>query len=647
MPNPQHLSFLKEALLNQDADQWNEWRLDHPEERIDLSYADLHDAYLSGIDLRKANLTGANLSGADLNDSDLDGASLENADLQGAKLDFDIRSLNVLAWNKWREANPDVHPDLSMQDFPKAVLAGVNFSGCSLSGTNMHAANLRAANLSFADLIGADLTRADLAQANLTDAYLCGADLEETNLSGADLQRARMDTQENFVQDRGRGDNARTELLRKRLEYEHSRGGNRWYIERETNFNKANLSGANLDGANLRQADLSNADLHDAKLSANLREAYLSNANLRNADLSQANLEDADLSRAVLHGAKLCEAFLGGATLTNADLSGADLRDAYLRGTDLIQANFEGADLRRVDFSPDVAWTKLNDANLTKADLREANLGNTDLTNAILSKANLRGACLNEAQLIRTDLRGANLCGVTVYGVSVWDVQTDKNTKQHGLIITPEHRPKVTVDDLEVAQFIYLLMENRKIRNILDTITSKAVLILGRFTKKRKPVLEAVYSALRDTHGLVPILFDFEPSPKRDITETVQLLANLCRFVIADLTDAKSIPQELSHIIPYMPSVPVQPIILAAQTEYAMFEHWRKFNSVLPEFPYRDKRHLLDNLEACVIKPVEKWEQKVKKAVTRERLLQEKIKRLEAENAKLRVLQNAGLDTPG
>ena len=78
-----------------------------------------------------------------------------------------------------------------------------------------------------------------------------------------------------------------------------------------------------------------------------------------------------------------------------------------------------------------------------------------------------------------------------------------------------------------------------------------------------------------------------------------------------------------------------------------MFEHWRKFNSVLPEFLYRDKRHLLDNLQACVIKPVERWEAEVKKAVAKERLLQEKIEKLEAENAKLRGLQSTTPDTSG
>jgi hypothetical protein len=143
------------------------------------------------------------------------------------------------------------------------------------------------------------------------------------------------------------------------------------------------------------------------------------------------------------------------------------------------------------------------------------------------------------------------------------------------------------VDDVEVAQFIYLLLENRKIRGIIDTITSKAVLILGRFSEERKPILDALHAALRDDFKLVPIMFDFQPSRARDLTETVQLLANLCRFVIADLTDAKSIPQELSHIVPFLPSVPIQPIIAVSQREYAMFEHWRKYDNVLTRVPIR------------------------------------------------------------
>lgn len=655
MPDPQHLAFLKEVLLKQEISRWNKWRHEHADERIDLSDADLQkadlsgidlqEADLSGIDLRNANLTGANLNGTVLDDAVLDGAIFENAELRNAKIEMDLFYVNLPAWNRWREDNTDIQVDLSEKDFTRDELPGVNFNGCILYEANLRAADLRGANLreadlGFADLIGADLTGADLVGANLSDAFLCGADLSKANLSFADLQRTRMDTQEDFVQD-DRVDNPRADFLRHNLEKEHLRTGKRWREERSTDLSNAILRGANLNQANLSKVILTSADLQEANLTANLSGAWLENANLFKADLNQANLEDAVLSHSKLCGANLHEAFLGGATLTHADLRGADLRKAYLRGVNLIQAKLGGADLREADLSPDIEWTRLNSANLTKADLRETNLGNTDLTNAVFAGADLRGAFLREAQLVGTDLRGANLGEAYVYGISVWDVRINGKTKQNGLIITPENMPRVTVDDVEVAQFIYLLMENRKIRNIIQTVTSRAVLILGRFTKERKPILEAIHTEMKDTYGLVPILVDFVPSSKRSVTETIQLLANLCRFIVADVTDAKSIPQELSHIIPNMPSVPVQPIIEDSQEEYAMFKHWRSFNSVLPEFLYRDERHLLENIEAYIIKPVEEWEKETKKAAVRERLLQEKIKQLQDENNRLRAMEKA------
>ena len=49
---------------------------------------------------------------------------------------------------------------------------------------------------------------------------------------------------------------------------------------------------------------------------------------------------------------------------------------------------------------------------------------------------------------------------------------------QKNLIITPHGEPAITVDNLEVAQFIYLLLNNESVRRVIDTITSKVVLIL-------------------------------------------------------------------------------------------------------------------------------------------------------------------------
>ena len=60
--------------------------------------------------------------------------------------------------------------------------------------------------------------------------------------------------------------------------------------------------------------------------------------------------------------------------------------------------------------------------------------------------------------------------------------------------------PDITVDDLKMAQFIYLPFVNEKIRIVIDTMTSKAVLILGRFTPERKAVLDKIHEQLREKH---------------------------------------------------------------------------------------------------------------------------------------------------
>jgi len=149
-----------------------------------------------------------------------------------------------------------------------------------------------------------------------------------------------------------------------------------------------------------------------------------------------------------------------------------------------------------------------------------------------------------------------------VYGVSVWDVRP-RGAIQSNLVITPYGQSAIEVDNLEVAQFIYLLLKNERIRNVIDTITSKVVLILGRFTDERKVVLDAIRDELRKRDYL-PVLFDFQKPESRDLTGTVSTLANMARFIIADLTDPSSVPHELATVVPST-IVPVQTILLNGQ----------------------------------------------------------------------------------
>ena len=188
----------------------------------------------------------------------------------------------VEAWNAWREAHPDVRPDLRAADLVGAILPWANLAGADLAGANLTGANLAGANLRKANLLGANLYRANLEGANLYRANLEGA-----NLAGAKLE---------------------------------------W----------ANLTGAKLTGTNLRWANVEGANLAEAKLKwANLRGANLIGTNLRWANLAGANLAKANLAGAKLEWANLRGANLAGANLLLADLWGADFLAANLAGAKL------------------------------------------------------------------------------------------------------------------------------------------------------------------------------------------------------------------------------------------------------------------------------------------------------------------------
>jgi uncharacterized protein YjbI with pentapeptide repeats len=366
---------------------------------------------------------------------------------------------------------------------------------------------------------------------------------------------------------------------------------NAWRDETRTASHPPDWRGADLPGADLRRARLDEADL---------RWANLSQADLHGLDLSWA-----DLSSANLTGANLSEATLGGvfaaAILTGADLSGAHLSKANLFRANLSGANLSGAFLSMAFFGE----TDLSGANLVGATLVGADLSQANLTGADLSEANLGGA-----QLVDTDLTGANLTGCRIYGVSAWNLKLER-AKQQNLVITKYTEPEITVDNIEVAQFIYLLLHNQKVRDVIDTITSKVVLILGRFTDERKAVLDALRDELRN-RNLLPILFDFAIPASRNVTETIKTLASLARFVIADVTDATEVRVELHNIVPDFTSLPVQLILLRGHSEFVSLSHLTKFPWVLPIFEYDDDKHLLASLDKGVVGPADDMTRKLR-----------------------------------
>jgi uncharacterized protein YjbI with pentapeptide repeats len=313
-------------------------------------------------------------------------------------------------------------------------------------------------------------------------------------------------------------------------------------------------------------------------------------------DLRKADLIGADLRKADLRKADLWEANLTGANLTGADLSGADLSTASLFRANLSTASLFRANLSTASLSEaDLRDAELNEANLWWANLGGANLSKASLIEANLSGANLSEANLQHAVLVRTNLTNANLAGCRIYGISTWDLKLE-GAKQENLIITDHDQAEITVDNIEVAQFIYLLLHNEKIRHVIDTITSKAVLILGRFTPERKAILDALRDELRQRNR-TPIVFDFSGPRSKNTTDTVKLLAQMARYIIIDLSDPNSAPYELGVISMLgLKTTPVVPIILSGQKPFPMLDDVLQERWSTDLITYRD----LNNLQALL-----------------------------------------------
>jgi Pentapeptide repeats (8 copies) len=286
--------------------------------------------------------------------------------------------------------------------------------------------------------------------------------------------------------------------------------------------------------------------------------------------------------------------------LSGADLSGADLSGADLSGADLSKAILSRANLSNANLSN----ANLSNANLKGAKLNETNLSGADLSEANLSEAELNGADLSKATLVGTNLINATLNNCRVYGISTWDVKLE-GSRQMSLIITPSDQAEITADNLDIAQFIYLMLNNQKIPPVIDSINSKIVLILGRFTYKRREISDAIKGKLRENNYL-PILFDFDRTSSRSLSETLSTLAHLSRFIIVDLTDPMSIPQELAVIVPQV-RIPVQPLIAQSEKLYSMFNDlFLSYPWVLEPYTYKDLSSLLTAFQKKVIEPSER-----------------------------------------
>lgn len=319
---------------------------------------------------------------------------------------------------------------------------------------------------------------------------------------------------------------------------------------------------------------------------------------LRGVDLSL--VDEVDLRRVDLGGIDLRSARLSGATLS---------------GTHLWQARLNNADLR---------YASLDMAELNYADLRGAKLGLSRLVAANLTQVRAEGASFRDANLSHAILngaqfQGADLTGARVAGTSVWSIGLDASTRQNGLIVDAWVDPLedvvddagaaienivVRTDHIEAAHLLSLINNRKKLKTVIDALTARVVLLLGRFGPRHKAILNALGHKLAE-FGYSPVLFDFAEPDDRDLIETVALLAGLSRFVIADLSRPRSTPLESLLVAPQL-MVPFASIIRQDEQPFSMFRSLQaKYDWVLPTWRYRSQTHLMRRLKTEIVDPCE------------------------------------------
>lgn len=314
-----------------------------------------------------------------------------------------------------------------------------------------------------------------------------------------------------------------------------------------------------------------------------------------------------------------------GATQSKIKGESVDARSINFKGVNFFQSSLESMHLDDVDLS----GSNFYEADLSYAKLRRANLTGCNFRKTYLSYANLEGAKLinvnlNRANLVHANLEGATLENSIVYGVSAWGVITNENTAQRNLILEDtnfagdglieyfsrqDHYP-LMVHDIEIAQFIHLMTNNKSLGKALNAMIDKGVLILGKFRDQGRELLEFVATRLK-SRNFIPIIFDFQNPEENKIIETVTVLAGISRFIVVDLS-GPSVPAELERIT----STYSRPIIsFTKETNedkvYAMFSDLLRKRQVL-FLRYTS----LDELE-------NKLDEKLKEA---ERIMQELIK---------------------
>jgi hypothetical protein len=115
---------------------------------------------------------------------------------------------------------------------------------------------------------------------------------------------------------------------------------------------------------------------------------------------------------------------------------------------------------------------------------------------AYISRTDLNAADLRGTSFIRTIIDRAKISGSLVHAMNIVDLRGEFG-EQKDLVITRFKTAIISVDNIKIVQFIHLILNNLEILDVINTFTSKSVLIVGRLSSpEHRSVLDALRNKL-------------------------------------------------------------------------------------------------------------------------------------------------------
>lgn len=297
---------------------------------------------------------------------------------------------------------------------------------------------------------------------------------------------------------------------------------------------------------------------------------------LNNRDLRYINFYNEEFKKARKKFKKVRKKNIEFFEVKGPDFSKSDLTGADFFLANLNESSFKGSIINNVNLMHSMIMM----SNFRNSIINDTKFVGANLWNSNFSVSNIQNSDFSGSNLLNIDLSSAQIINCKIYGISCWDLKRNNFTIIKDLIINRQNKNKeiITTDDIELAQFIYLILNNNKISNLITTMRTKAILILGSFDNESKPVLDKIKEIL-PKYNLIPIVFDFSAPLEQRSIETIRTLALLSKFVIVDLSVRSGQYLEISivsdTVVPFATIAFEDTIVSEMLRGFNVYDWWR------------------------------------------------------------------------